>query len=266
MNIVGISKLRHTAEKHVPPALVALLYSLLGLKRLAKYPKFVADYRAFRRLSRGKDRPATLRWKDTLPQLNEATPTTHFDSHYTYHPAWAARILAATNPAEHVDVSSVLSFATLVSAFVPVRFYDYRPAQLQLDNLYCGQADLVHLPFKDEELSSLSCMHTVEHVGLGRYGDALDPEGDLKAMNELCRVLAPGGSLLFVVPIGQPKIHFNSHRIYSYRQVRDYFRQLSVKEFALIRDGCRGGGIVRNASEEEADCQIYGCGCFWFVK
>jgi len=47
-------------------------------------------------------------------------------------------------------------------------------------------------------------MNVVEHVGLGRYGEPLDPEGDIKAMRELRRVLAPGGSLLFVVPVGRP--------------------------------------------------------------
>ncbi|HWW74963.1 MAG TPA: DUF268 domain-containing protein, partial [Pyrinomonadaceae bacterium] len=111
-----------------------------------------------------------------------------------------------------------------------------------------------------------SCMHVVEHVGLGRYGDPLDPEGDLKAIAELRRVLAPGGTLLFVVPIGRPKIMFNAHRIYSYRQVVDSFGGLALKEFALIPDDPAAGGLIRAATEEQADSQSYGCGCFWFVK
>ncbi|MGA2030503.1 MAG: DUF268 domain-containing protein, partial [Verrucomicrobiota bacterium] len=77
----------------------------------------------------------------------------------------------------------------MVSAFVPVKFYDYRPADLHLDNLACEHADLQALPFADCGIQSISCMHVVEHVGLGRYGDPLDPNGDLKAMNELERVL-----------------------------------------------------------------------------
>ncbi len=46
-----------------------------------------------------------------------------------------------------------------------------------------------------------SCMHTIEHIGLGRYGDPLDAVGDQTALSELQRVVAPGGSLLIVVPV-----------------------------------------------------------------
>jgi hypothetical protein len=109
-------------------------------------------------------------------------------------------------------------------------------------------------------------MHTVEHIGLGRYGDPLDAEGDLKAIRELSRVTAPGGNLLFVVPIGQPKIMFNAHRIYSYRQILEYFSGLKLKEFSLVTDPGFGQDFISNASEEQADSQLYGCGCFWFTK
>ncbi|MBA2687956.1 MAG: DUF268 domain-containing protein, partial [Gemmatimonadaceae bacterium] len=139
---------------------------------------------------------------DLYPRMTDATATTGFDRHYVFHPAWAARILAETNPDQHVDVSSTLYFCSLVSAFIPLKFYDYRPANLNLDNLTSESADLLALPFPSGSVKSLSCMHTIEHVGLGRYGDELDYDGDLKAMAELERVLAPGGNLLFVVPVG----------------------------------------------------------------
>ena len=106
-------------------------------------------------------------------------------------------------------------------------------------------------------------MHTVEHVGLGRYGDTIDPDGDLKAIGELRRVLSPSGSLLFVVPVGKPSIEFNAHRIYSYDQILSYFSDLELLEFALIPDK---GGLFVNASKEMANSQDYGCGCFWFKK
>jgi hypothetical protein len=122
------------------------------------------------------------------------------------------------------------------------------------------------LPFPDQSLWSVSCMHVIEHIGLGRYGDALDPEGDLKAMHQLKRVLHQGGSLLFVVPVGKPKVHFNAHRIYSYRQISAYFQDLKLEEFALIPDRPKDGGLIVGASQEMADAQNYGCGCFWFKK
>jgi SAM-dependent methyltransferase len=153
-----------------------------------------------------------------------------------------------------------------VSAFVPVQFYDYRPAQLTLSNLKTDFADLMCLPFPDASVASISCMHTVEHVGLGRYGDPLDYDGDLKAIKELKRVTAVGGSLLFVVPVGEPKIVFNAHRIYSYEQIMDYFGDMELVEYTLVPDNALEKGIIVNATRQQTSEQQYGCGCFWFRK
>ncbi len=230
----------------------------------AQYAQFVDQYRSFRRQS--VDRRFPLSWKDRYPFLNDKTASTAFDRHYIYHPAWAARVLAQTKPAIHVDIASTLHFCSIVSAFVPVKFYDYRPADLHLSGLSSEFADLLALPFESNSIQSLSCMHTVEHIGLGRYGDPIDPDGDLKAIRELTRVLAPGGSLLFVTPVGRPRLHFNAHRIYAYDQVVSYFAGLSLHEFALVPDLSAYGGLIEHASKELADAQTYGCGCFWFKK
>lgn len=239
----------------------------LCVKKKYLYVNFLLDYYAFNRL-KGKDRSYfRLNWSDRYPCLNDKTKGTGFDRHYIFHPAWAARILSNTRPAYHVDISSTLQFCTIISAFIPVRFYDYRPAELELSNLQSASADLLELPFPDNSISSLSCMHVVEHVGLGRYGDPLDPDGDLKAISELKRVLADNGDLLFVVPMGSPsRIMFNAHRIYEYDQIMDYFHDLELKEFTLIPDSAKDGGLVRDACKNLADQQTYGCGCFWFRK
>lgn len=235
-----------------------LLRYLLGLAC------FVSDLGRFITLNRGAESRFPLELQ--APRLGDNTSGTEFDRHYVYHPAWAVRILAETRPAEHVDISSSLYFCSMLSAFIPTHFYDYRPADLWLDNLVADHADILALPFKDESLASLSCMHVVEHIGLGRYGDPLDPLGDLKAIAELKRVLAPGGNLLFVVPVGRPRIMFNAHRIYSYTQILSYFGDLKLMEFSLVPDNVADGGLIRNAMSDMADAQNYGCGCFFFRK
>jgi SAM-dependent methyltransferase len=231
--------------------------------RCAASLRFLKDFRRFAALQDGR---FDLRWRDRYPCLDGRTATTGFDRHYVYHTAWAARVLARTRPELHVDISSSLYFCSQVSAFVPVRFYDFRPPDLLLDNLQCERADVCALPFADGSIASLSCMHVVEHVGLGRYGDPLDPAGDLQAMAELRRVLAPEGDLLLVVPIGRPRIMYNAHRIYSYGQVLAAFSGLELHEFSLIPDGKWPGGLITHASPELADGQNYGCGCFWFRR
>lgn len=203
-------------------------------------------------------------WDFRQPCLNDNTGVTHFDAHYIYHPAWAARVVKKINPEIHYDISSTLHFATQLSAFVPTKFFDFRPARLMLSNLDSGTADLNNLPFESDSIYSISCMHTIEHIGLGRYGDKIDPDGDLKAFSELKRIVQKNGNLLIVVPLGKPMLRFNAHRIYSYEMIIDIFSDaFDCKEFAFVNDL---GEFKVNEDPLKVKYSSFGCGCFWFIK
>lgn len=234
------------------------------INKIINYRLYIIDLFKYKYLSKKNNR-FSVKIVDLYPCISDRTVTTEFEPHYTYHIAWAARKIAETMPVYHVDISSNLQFSTIVSAFVPVRFYDYRPVNIKLSNLESKEADLNKLPFKDGGVKSLSCMHVVEHIGLGRYGDVLDPNGDLKAISELKRVLSKNGNLFFVVPIGKPRIQFNAHRIYSSRQIKKYFSDLKLVEFLYISDGYKKG-FISNPKDVFCDKQRWGCGCFWFKK
>ena len=237
--------------------------------RVWKRLRFRRDFVAFRRMSHSAgDTRFSLLWRDRLAFLDDSTASTGFDRHYVYHTAWAARVLAQLKPHEHVDISSSLFFCGLVSAFVRMRFYDYRPPALELDNLAVDRADLTCLPFADGSIASLSCMHVIEHVGLGRYGDPLQVNGDLLALRELQRVVAPGGSLLLVVPVGRPRIQFNAHRIYSQRQILQEFPAANwdLRQSALIPAESTSVGLLLGASCEQVEGEDCACGCYWFQK
>jgi hypothetical protein len=106
-------------------------------------------------------------------------------------------------------------------------------------------------------------MHTIEHIGLGRYGDEINPVADLIAISELKRVTIKNGTLLLVVPVGKPKIVYNAHRIYSYDMVMNMMEGFYLKEFSMVYDNC---DFVNNANPKDVINQTYGCGCFWFIK
>jgi SAM-dependent methyltransferase len=230
---------------------------------ILNYLRYQKEYKVFRKTDGER---FSITGRDKKPCLSDKQDTTGFDKHYTYHTAWAARKLKELSPVEHVDISSYTYFATLVSAFIPIRFYDYRPANIELSNLISEHADITSLPFESDSLKSVSCMHVVEHIGLGRYGDPLDVDGDLKAIGELKRVVSKQGYLLFVVPIGEnARVMFNAHRIYTYEQIISYFQEFELKEFTLIPDKS-SEGLIYNATKKQADMQKYGCGCFLLRK
>jgi len=242
-----------------------LIEPVLDLRKLIlgfnSYPLFWKNLIRYR----NNDMSKNLKFKNLFPQLHDNTFNTGFDRHYIYHPAWAARVVKKINPEVHIDISSSLHFSTILSAFIPIKFYDYRPANINLSNLSTSHADLLNLPFEDNSIMSLSCMHTIEHIGLGRYGDPIDPVGDKKAINELRRVVSKNGNLILVTPIGKPRLMFNAHRIYSFDNIIAFFPDFEIVEFSLVPDE-KESGILENATKEISDLQIYGCGCFWFKK
>lgn len=229
-------------------------------RKVARLFEFFGEMSRFKKMNDGR---FSVRTADMYPCLADKLETTPFDQHYIYHPAWAARVLAKTRPAYHIDFSSKLAFSTIVSAFIPVKFYDYRPANLDLSNLESAFGDLTNIKLPDNSQPSVSCMHTIEHIGLGRYGDPLDPQGDLKAINELKRIVQPGGDLLFVTPVGTSRIEYNAHRVYNFEQVMQMFAPFTLHEFSLIPDA---GGLMEHADPQLVNSQKYGCGCFWFKK
>jgi SAM-dependent methyltransferase len=229
-----------------------------------RYFEYLKDWLRFASLQRASgDTRFRLSMRDRMPSLWEKSAQTSFDAHYVFHNAWAIRSVLKIRPNTHVDISSTLYFCTSLSASIPVKFFDYRPAPLNLSQLSSDRCDLMHLPFADGSIDSLSCMHTIEHVGLGRYGDKIDPEGDLRAFSELKRVVAPGGNLLIVLPAGAQRLCFNAHRIYAYDSVLAQFGGYDLIEAALVTDS---GHFIPSASRIEFDAQQYGCGCFWFRK
>jgi len=201
---------------------------------------------------------------NAYPILNEDTAITNFDPHYIYHVAWALKKVRQLGPELHVDFSSSLNFCTVLPAICKTKFYDFRPASIFIEDLYCDSCDLSSSSFDVGKYSSVSCMHVIEHIGLGRYGDSLDVNGDLKAIHNLKKAVAPGGSLLFVVPCGRPSIYFNAHRVYSAQSIHDYFSDsFDLLEFYFI-PGPTEEPPQLNPNFESTLRYPYGCGCFYF--
>jgi hypothetical protein len=226
---------------------------------LAGLSWYWADYRSYRRLPGAE--PADM--VQLLPALHERTPRHELDAHYFYLNAWAMRRVLAAGPPHHVDVASQIVVASLLSAALPVTYLDYRPLAVRLSGLASIGGSLLALPFADGSLPSISCLHVAEHIGLGRYGDSLDPAGTRRAAVELTRVVAPGGSLYFAVPVGRPRVCFNAHRVHSVDMMLDLFSGLRLRELSGVTDD---GTFRENVDINTFAGSDYACGMFWFTR
>ncbi len=202
---------------------------------------------------------------DLEPIFFQRSLNSPFDAHYTYQAAWATRRILGNHPREHTDVSSQVPFVAQLAAVIPVTMYEFHRPDIDLPGLTLREASVLSLPMPDRSVTSLSCLHVIEHVGLGRYGDPLDPEGTQKALKELVRVVCDGGSLFISLPVGRERVAFNAHRVCdANRIVRQAEAQgLRLRGFALVDDG---GRFHDPAEPGDAAGLHYGCGMFWFVR
>lgn len=220
---------------------------------------YLRDRFRYKRLPGAED----LRWRDDFPQVGDRLPTSPYDSHYFFQDVWAARRVAEVAPSRHVDVGSRVDYVGFLTAITDVTFVDIRPLEADLDRLESVAGSVLQLPFEDRSIESMSCLHVAEHVGLGRYGDPLDPAGTRKAAVELQRVLRPDGQLLFSGPVGERRVAFNSYRVHTTDDVISMFPELELQEFSGVDDQ---GQFRRHRSLDELDGSRYACGMFRFVR
>lgn len=234
------------------------------IKKYRALPQFVRNWRDYQRMNRNPSLEIRLRdvWYRAHDRYDSAG-TAH--GHYFFQDLWAAQKLFDKKISAHVDIGSRMDgFVAHVLPFCRVTYVDIRPLSLNCDNFEFRQGSITEMPFENDSLVSLSSLHVIEHIGLGRYGDPVDPTGYLKAAAELSRVLARGGRLLLGVPVGRERVCFDAHRVFDPETVVRAFDGLVLTEFSLIDDA--GHSIIADAPFEQARLCEYGCGLFVFEK
>ena len=200
---------------------------------LARYGRFFHEATRYGGLSGAEP----VRVADLYPCLGDKLPSTPVDPTYFYQDTWAARKLFASRPRFHVDIGSTALLVGVLAQFTRVCSLDIRPLTARVDGLVACRGSVLALPLASRSVASLSSLCVLEHIGLGRYGDSLDPHGTDRAASEMQRVLAPGGDLFLSVPVeDRDRLYFNAHRAFSVASFLAKFPELVLVDSAFVQN------------------------------
>jgi len=182
-----------------------------------------------------------------------------------------ARMIHDSKPQKHVDIGSrVDGFVAHVASFREIEVFDIRPITSKIPGVTFKQADFMRpLDGMADYCDSLSCLHALEHFGLGRYGDRIDPRGAEHGLANMAGLLRENGIFYLSVPIGMSRVEFNANRVFDPRAIVELAQENSLRLSALTV--IHRGGIVKEcvpsaAQLSELAGERYALGLFVFVK
>jgi len=210
--------------------------STIGIYHEVKYikglPKIKRDLAKYESLNKRKNFAYKKKYRWFIDESAEAAGTT---SPYYWQDLWAASKIIENHSKIHYDIGSRIDgfIAHLQAAKIQTNLIDIRPLKNTLPYVGFTQADATSLKgIPDDSVSSISALCSLEHFGLGRYGDPIDPEACFKAFQSIQRVLERGGYCYISVPIGREHVEFNAHRIFYAQTIIDAFSECELVEFS----------------------------------
>lgn len=182
---------------------------------------------------------------------------------------WAARLVLESGIKQHFDIGSRIDgfIAHLLSANINVTMIDVREFPEKIENLstIVDDATMLH-QIEDESIQSMSALCSLEHFGLGRYGDPIDPEACFKCFENIQKKLKIGGRLYLSVPVGKERVEFNAHRIFYASTIIENFSKLTLIEFSCASQGQIEFMVNIHKYDEDIHDGEYRYGLFCFQK
>lgn len=236
----------------------------MTVRSLQGLPRYLRDLFRYRSNYSG-----SLKLKPCLYDWYEEGGTTK--SEYFWQDLLVARMIFAAKPEKHVDIGSrVDGFVAHVASFREIEVFDVRSISAQIPGVIFTKTDFMKpIEQMKDYCDSLSCLHALEHFGLGRYGDPLDVKGFERGLSNMAALLKKDGVLYLSVPIGVERVEFNANRVFDPRVIvnQGLINSLHLSDLTVIHQGSMIKVIVPNESQlADLSNQQYALGIFTFVK
>ena len=238
--------------------LIKMLRSIRGV------PRYVRDFFHFR-----SDYTGSIELVPCLHDWYEEGGSTK--NEYFWQDLLVARKIFAARPEKHVDIGSrVDGFVAHVASFREIEVFDIRPITTSIPGVIFTQADLMSPAVTIiDYCDSLSCLHALEHFGLGRYGDPINQRGYESGIRNMASILRSGGVFYLSVPVGMERVEFNAQQVFNPNTIVNLAEknQLQLLEFSLFTNE---RGLVEMDTTFENLAIVgksrYGLGIFTFIK
>jgi len=209
------------------------------------------------------------------PKLDDIHECAASLGEYFWQDLWVAKKIFELNPQRHIDVGSRIDgFVAHVACCRSIDVFDLRPLNSQIPGVNFHQINILSLPDKWLGVADcVTCLHTIEHFGLGRYGDKVDPEAWKDGFKNLSALLTAGGRLILSTPIGHERVKFNAHRIFDPKRIVEFSNTIGLllESYAWCECEQNGSWIVKESTHPESDLSLtgrmkYAVGFFVFKK
>jgi len=236
---------------------------------LREMPFFLKTYHEIKKQAR--QRQGDFPFGNLYPCLEDRYQTSgEASGHYYHQDLLVASKIHGHKPLRHVDIGSSMNFVAHVASFREIEVLDIREQRSSFENIRFRRLDLMDRNFDlIDYCDSVSCLHVLEHFGLGRYGDRVDYDGHLLGWENIYKILQKGGKFYFSVPIGEQRIEFNAHRVFSVKYLLELIaRKYHIDSFSYVNDE---GNLKQDAELTEEAIRTnfkcnYGCGIFELTK
>lgn len=235
--------------------------NLLKLRNLIYFPIFFKDIFNFIKLGG--------RFNNVFPILGDHKLSSgSLMPHYFYQDLIVANYIFKKSPKKHVDIGSrVDGFISNVASFRKIEVFDIRDNAIAFDNIQFNKIDILEVQENlFEYTDSLSCLHAIEHFGLGRYGDKIDPDAHIIAFQKMLNILKPRGTFYISFPISSKnKIYFNMERRFNPKEIFNWSDDFELINFDLIDDQEQ---VYLNFDLKKINQKKFdnGCGIYTLIK